>query len=152
MLTTLLNLLRKKAPQTIEIPIEDLIPESGSCSVKIISLTNGLRCRECWQDVKPKGRKTVPTVLCPTSLTWDAIPSWRLRRLWSHCWFGVGSTQPGRVPYSEHFFKVYCVQHVAGTRACHQGPKEFQGKIQLISTSPGAGDPSSSLLPESAAS
>jgi len=38
MLTTLLNLLRKKAPQTIEIPIEDLIPESGSFSVKIITV------------------------------------------------------------------------------------------------------------------
>ena len=34
MLTTQLNLLRKKATQTIEIPTEDLIAESGSCSVK----------------------------------------------------------------------------------------------------------------------
>ena len=38
MLTTLLNLLRKKAPQTIEIPTEDLIPESGSCSMKRITV------------------------------------------------------------------------------------------------------------------
>jgi len=34
----------------------------------------------------------------------------------------------------------------------HQGPEKFQGKIQLASTSPGAWNPSTRLLPESATS
>ena len=34
----------------------------------------------------------------------------------------------------------------------HEGLQEFEGKIQLASTSPGAGVPSSNLFPERAAS
>ena len=52
MLTTLLNLLRKKATQTIEIPTEDLIPESGSWQVdyaagsvgKMLNKREGKQC------------------------------------------------------------------------------------------------------------
>ena len=35
---------------------------------------------------------------------------WRLSKLGSHSWIGEGWIQPGMVPFTEHFLKVYNLQ------------------------------------------
>ena len=71
MLNTAPPLKAKSTPppaKTIGCPIDDLIPESGSGPVTIITVWQ-MDCREYWQGAKQKGRKAGPTGLCPTSLT-----------------------------------------------------------------------------------
>ena len=41
--------------------------------------------------------------------------SWKLSRLGSYCWVGVGLTQPGTVPFIEPFLKDYYLL-CSGTR------------------------------------
>ena len=62
-------------------------------------------------------------------------------------------TQPGRVPLVDPFKDLLSPPFWLGqSPVWHRGLKGFEGKVQLASTSPGAGDPSSSLVPERAAS
>ena len=66
----------------------------------------------------------------------------------------MGLTQPGTVPFVEPFLKAHCLLHSGWDQSptWYEGLQEFEGKIQLASTSPGAGVHSKSLLPERAAS
>jgi len=59
------------------------IPESGSCFVTIITVWQ----MDCAAGSVGKMLNKREGKQCPlyTSLTWDAIPSWRVRRLFSHC-------------------------------------------------------------------
>ena len=77
----------------------------------------------------------------------------RLSRLGSSCWTGVGSTQPGMVPFSEPFLRTYCLL-CSGWDQSPQRDQELEdlgGNKHLASMSPGASVPNSSL-PERAAS
>ena len=89
-----------------------------------------------------------------TSLTWDAIPSLEAEQAWVPLWTGEGCTQPGMVTFVESFLKNYYLLCSGWDQSptWYEGLWELEDKIQLASTSPGAGVPSSSLLPESAAS
>ena len=89
-----------------------------------------------------------------TSLTWDAIPSLEAEWAWVPLldWGGVDTAWHGPLHWT--LLKVYNLLLSGWDQSppWHQGPKEFEGMIQLASTSPGAEVSSKSLLPERAAS
>ena len=96
----------------------------------------------------------MPTLLCLTSLTWDAISSWEAEQAW------VLLLDWGRVHIAWHS-TLQCTVFKSLLHAVFWLRPEFQvgskaggpgGNKHLASMSLGARVPNSSLLPESAAS
>ena len=74
------------------------MPESGGCTrTKTTRLQIECTARQHRQDGK-KERKAVPTLLSPTSLTWDAIMSLEPGQAWVSLLHWGWLTEPGRVP------------------------------------------------------
>ena len=128
--------------------------ESGSCTLTIVTNCKSTILQSSIGK-RLKHRKEMECLLSylPPWLGMQSH-SWRLSRLGSHSQTGVGLTQPGTVPFVEPFLKAHCLLHSGWDQSptWYEGLQEFEGKIQLTSTFPGTGVPSSSLLPERAAS
>lgn len=112
-----------------------------------------------------KERKSVPTLLFSTSLIWASMASpgaWL--GLSPKAGLGLGSRQPGRVPFIEPLFRCYyyfwipleittvCLSQLGPeSREWDQSLEDHGGNSHLACTS-AAGIPSLSLSPESTAS
>ena len=87
-------------------------------------------------------------MLGPTSLTWDAIPSLEGEQAGIPLLNGgeVDTAWQGDLRWTLFKGIVSAMSGWDKSFPWHQGPEKFQGKIQLASTSPGAGAPSTCLL------
>ena len=147
MLTTLIEILRLKAPQTIEIPRRWLTTWiRGLCGDKNHTVAVGSIGK-----MEKKKRKE-SSAYC---ILWD-LPDLGCYPI-PGGWAGLGPTaesgwgryslagNPSLNPFER---STVCSVWLGQESTWHLGPEEFQGKIQLAPTSPGAGGPSPSLLPE----
>ena len=117
--------------------------QSQHCKSTILQSSVGKRLKK---------RKGVPALLS-TSLTWDAIPSLEAEQAGVPLpdWGGVDTVWHSALRWT--LFKgLLSVMFWDQSPMWHEGLQEFEGKIQLASTFPGAGVPSSNLFPERAAS